>query len=115
MRPHFERTVGQSGQADCFDVDHVVLILEWAFNKQKLAARDHQSILVIEVGRDDDVRNARLVLHRNEDKLFRGAGPLASDDAAGHADKLSVSALPEILSRKDIAAAQLGAPVYERQ
>ncbi len=62
----------------------------------------------------NNVGDARLVLHRNEDESFGCAWSLARNDAAGHADVLPVSAQAEFLGGQDIAAAQLRAPVVHR-
>ena len=111
MRPHFEGAVGQSGQARRFDVNHVVLVLERPFDKEKLAARDNQSVPVVKIWCNYDVGDASLVLHRNEDKSLGCAWPLPGDDAAGHTDKLSVAACSQFLGGEDIAAAQLGSAI----
>jgi hypothetical protein len=99
MRLHFESTVGKSGQARCFDVDDIVLVLKRPFDEKKLTTRD-QPIAIIEIGRNDNISDARLVLHRNEDESFRCARSLTGDDAASHADILSVTAFQEILAER---------------
>lgn len=63
MGPYFEGAVGKSSQARRFDVDHIVLVLERTFDQQKLAACDHEPVAVVKVGGDNDVGDARLVLH----------------------------------------------------
>jgi len=55
--------VGERGQASRFNVNYVVLILQGALDQEEFAARYHQAVTLVEVGSDDDVRNARFVFH----------------------------------------------------
>ena len=77
MRPHFQRAIRKSGQPSGLHMNHIVLILKWTFDQKELAARHHKPVAFVEIRRDDDVGNAGLILHRNEDKALRCAWPLA--------------------------------------
>ena len=57
----------------------------------------------VEIGANDDVRDAGLVLEREEDKAFRGARPLAGDHHPGGADPPS-RALARQLERRNHAS-----------
>jgi hypothetical protein len=44
-------------------VNYVVLVLERSLREEKLAACDHETVVVVKVGSDDDVGDARLIFH----------------------------------------------------
>ena len=56
-----------------------VLILERFFDKEEFAAANHESVAVVEIGRDNHVGNAGLVFHRDEDEHCGCTGPLPRD------------------------------------
>ena len=92
VRPDFQGAIRQSSQACRFHMNHVVLILQRSFDEQKSAARHHQPVALVKIGRDDHVGDARLIFHRDEDETFCRTRPLPRDDAAGHADILPIPA-----------------------
>lgn len=60
---------------------HIILILERAFDEMKLTSSDHHPIAIIEIGCDDDVSEASLVIHRNADVSLGRTCPTRNDAA----------------------------------
>src|SRR4051812_24758838 len=58
---------------------HAVLMLQHALDEQERLADDGHPLAIEEIGPDDHVGDAGLVLEREEDKPFRGTGALARD------------------------------------
>jgi hypothetical protein len=77
VRSHFETAVGQRRQARCFDMDHIVLILERPFYKQKFTARYNEPVPIIAVGRHDELDHTCLDMRRS----FRLDFPLSPSQA----------------------------------
>ena len=63
-----------------FTRDHVLLILQLAFDQQKLFIDHHLLELLINSGRNDGVGDARLIFDAEKDETLGGAGTLAGDD-----------------------------------
>ena len=78
-------------------VNHSVLILQRALNQQKLAARDHQAVALVNIGSHDHVGDAGFIFHREKDESLRGSRPLPGDHAAGRAHKHAVAAIAQIV------------------
>src|SRR5262249_26194222 len=69
-----------------------LLDLQRSLDEQVRLPHDRGPLLRIEIRPDDDVGDAGLVLEREEDEPFRGAGTLARDHRAGDADAAAVAA-----------------------
>src|SRR6202050_1619064 len=80
--------IGKCSKARCLYMKDAILILQWTFGKDELAACDNQPLAFIESRRHDNVGDAGLVFHRQEDKAHGCAGSLPSDDAARRPYKL---------------------------
>src|SRR5882672_4924702 len=73
------------------DREDAVLVLQHALDEQERLADDGQLLAIEEIRPHDDVRNAGLVLEREEDESFRGAWALARDDHASDAHAPAVA------------------------
>ena len=78
-----------------------VLMLQYTLDEQERLPDDRHPLAIEEVRADDDVGDAGLVLERQEDKAFRGAGTLARDDHARDADAPAVARLREVDRAQD--------------
>src|SRR5438477_6564310 len=96
VRSQFDGGIRKGGEPGRFHMDYVVLILKRAFDQKESAARDDEPILFIKIRCDDHVRNAGLVLHRDEDEALRRARSLACNNAAGGPDKFSAAAVLQL-------------------
>src|SRR5436190_22531463 len=67
------------------DGRHTFLNLERAFHEQIRLGHDRRAVFREQIGTHDDIRDARLVLEREEHESFRGARTLPCDDGAGDA------------------------------
>src|SRR5579875_391314 len=92
-----------------FHVDDAVLILELAGDEQEFFAGDEQAVAFVEIGVDDDVGDASLVLHGKKDEAEGGAGALAGDDAAGGGDAAAVGGVEELFGAEDAGGVEVGA------
>ena len=95
----------------CFDVDDTILILEWSFDHEESGARDDDSILLEDVGRQDDVCDAGFVFEREKDKPFGGAWALTRDDTARDPYCAIAGAAFELLCGENALLAEFSAPV----
>src|SRR5580658_7482268 len=77
-------------------MDNPVLILQPTFHKDKLAARDHQALTFIEIGRDDDISNAGLIFHGEKDESLGCAWTLPGDDTTSRAYIFAVFAILQL-------------------
>ena len=111
VRPNLDGIICKGYKAHGFHMDDVVLILQWPFDQQEAAAGDGDHIPLIKVWRDDDVGDAGLVFHGEEDEAFRCSGALTGDDAACCADPLAIAAAAEICGGEDFLSAELFAAV----
>src|ERR1700721_2941019 len=82
-------------------MNDTVLVLQWSFRQDEFGAGDDQPLSLIEIRRDDDIGNARLLFHRKEDESFGGTGTLPCNDTSGDPYKLTVSVSPQFLRRKN--------------
>ena len=96
------------------DRGHAVLVLQHAVDDQERLLDDDEAIAREEIGADDDVGDAGFVLEREEDEALRGAGALARDDHAGHADAAALPRGAQIGRAQDAAHRQLVAPQRHR-
>lgn len=90
------------------DVDPLVDVLESPFDEQKLGIGDKIPVSLIEIGVDDGIRDAGLVLDRKKDKAVRRAGSLPGDHAARDAFLHAMADQLEIPGPKDIHLPELG-------
>jgi hypothetical protein len=97
MGLHLQCPVGQPYQPRRLYVDHIILILERPLNQQESTPGDNHAIPVIKIRGHNDVRNPRLILHRDEDESLRRTRALAGDHAARRSDKFSIPAMPQLL------------------
>src|SRR5229473_1038684 len=72
-----------------------VALLQHPLDDQARRADDQLAMLLQEVGRDDRLRHAGLVLQGEEEQPLRGAGALADDDRAGGADEIAMAVADE--------------------
>jgi len=72
MRLRFDSCMRQRRKARGLYVNHVILILQRPFDKKKLAARDYQAVLFINIRRHDHVGDSRLVFHGDKNETLRG-------------------------------------------
>ena len=70
--------------------NHVLLVLQLAFDQQKLFIHHHLLELLINGGRNDGVGNSRLIFNTEKDEAFGRAGALAGDDTSGNARRPSM-------------------------
>src|SRR6185436_11600855 len=75
---------------------------------------DRRALVAEQVGTDDRLREAGLVLEREENESLRGAGSLADDDRAGGDDAAAVRHLPQLRGGEDAVLAQLRPEVLEQ-
>jgi hypothetical protein len=80
-------------------MNDAVLILQSPFNEEESASRYDQTIALIEVGRDDHIRNSGFVFHRDEDEPFGCTRPLPRDYATRRSDQQTVAAPSQIPRR----------------
>jgi len=65
--------------------DHVLLVLQLAFDHQKLFIYHHLFELLVNRRRNDGVGNACLIFNAEKNEALGGAGALTGDDASGDA------------------------------
>lgn len=66
--------------------NHIVLILQDAFNRQKAFAGQQQTIAVKKSGRDDGIGHTGFIFQTDKDKSLGSAWTLANDDATSNAN-----------------------------
>ena len=106
MGAQCKRAIGKSHQSSRFHMNHAILILQGSFDNQEFAARDNQTLPLIQVGRDDDIGNAGFIFHREEDETLCRAGPLPRNDAARCPHELPILLFAQFLRRKYILLLQ---------
>src|SRR5579872_2912920 len=118
VRPHLSVKVmrGYFGRADLerqdaigFDRKHMVEVLQGAFNQQELFANEEEAIFFEQVGSDDGVGDAGLILQAEKHESVGGAGALAGDDAAGNAHAAAIFDVLQVAGAQHTT--QLEAPV----
>src|SRR5436190_6468315 len=77
-------------------MDDVIDVLERTLEKKKLALNHRGAVLIENVRRDDDIRNAGFVFEADEDETFGCAGALARNHTAGHTDITPIRSVREI-------------------
>jgi len=73
---------GERENAFRFDRDHVVLILQDAFDHKEASGTEENTISLEQIRVDDGIGDAGFVLEAKEYETFGGARTLASDDAS---------------------------------
>ena len=81
------------------DVDDEALALDFAAHLQELRRHHRAAVLLEHLGPDHDVDDAGLVLERDEDHALGGAGALAHQHEARHADAPARQPLVPVLRR----------------
>src|SRR5262245_24462786 len=79
MRRHGGLAHRQNFHARDLHRNHIVDILQTAFDEKKSAADNGEPILRKQVRRDDCVGNTGLILEAQENEAFRSAGTLTRD------------------------------------
>jgi hypothetical protein len=97
-----------------FDGDDAILVLQRAFDDEERVVHDGGVIFLEELRLDDDVRDASFVFEAQKDKTFCGAGALANNDGACHADKCAVTKRGETRRRQNSAAVEFRAMMRHR-
>ncbi len=97
-------------QAFCANMDDTILVLESSMHEEESAACHKQAVVVVEVGMDDDVRDARFVFQAEEDKAKSRAWALASDDRTCMSDIALIRSGVKFCLRKDACGSQLITP-----
>ena len=87
-------------------MNDVVDILKGAFEEKELPLNHGGAISIENVRCDDDVRDAGFIFEADENETFRGSGPLARNDAAGHADVAAIGDVREIDGAENAEAVQ---------
>src|SRR5688572_582650 len=86
---------------------HTILVLQDAIDDQERLADDHHPLAIEEIGANDDVRDAGLVLEREKHESFRRSGTLARNDHAGHAHAAAVECAGQICGAHHAAQRQI--------
>jgi hypothetical protein len=89
--------IEESVEPRCLYMNHAVLVLQWAFREDELAACDNQALSLIQIGCDDDIGDASFIFHRQKDESLCCTGTLPGDDAAGGPYEFSILAVPQFL------------------
>ena len=74
--------------------------LEAAADEQQRLAADDRAMALVDLGRDDQVHLAELVLEQHEDDSVRGRRALARDRHAGEGDTAAVRRLVQLVARE---------------
>src|SRR5579864_719169 len=77
MRGHFGRADLERQDAIGFDGEHMVEVLQGAFNQQELFANEQEAIFFEQVGSDDGVGDPGLILQAEKNESAGSAGALA--------------------------------------
>src|SRR5215813_606242 len=91
MRGHGSFADRQDLHARGFYRNHVVDILESAFDQQEFSSDYSETVLPKQVRRDDCIGDAGFVFESEENESFRRARTLASNNSAGYADVGSIA------------------------
>src|SRR6266702_2777597 len=114
MRTDLQRLIRESSEMRGFHMNDAVLILQWTFGKDELAACDDQPLPFVKVGRYDDVGDAGLVFHRQEDEPHGRPRTLPGDHAARRPYKLTVPAGAQLFGGKNSFPPQLVPAIRHR-
>src|SRR5271166_3418340 len=93
------------------DRDDVVLMLQDAFNGEEALARQEQTVLMKQVGRDDGVGHAGFIFQADKNKTFGGTRALADDDAASDAQPLAAGKVAQIAGAANAHGSEPGAAI----
>src|SRR5262245_27165071 len=102
-----ERVVLDREEAFGGDGDDVLSVLDAPFDDQRGMAENHRAPAFEDVGADDGVGEAGLVLESDEDEALGGSGALAHDYHAADADSLAVALAGEVGGGGDTLPFQL--------
>lgn len=102
---------GQWLDANGFDGDDIVLILQLALDEQELLVDDDHMVSREELRRDDGIGDAGFVLEAQKNKTLRGARALTGDHRSGNADMSPVRELGQLDGGANALALQCGAMV----
>jgi hypothetical protein len=116
MRADRKRSVGQSQQALCFDVNAPILILKNCVGHKNPCTRYDRPQSLIKIGSNDEVGNTGLIFYREGCEAFCRSGLLSCNHRAGSRDILRIFAFFQFLRRKPSGACQsLGRCRYGQQ
>src|SRR5258707_13617579 len=96
VRRGFRSRHGQWTDSLGFHRNHVVLILQAAFDQQKLLVHDGDGISLKKLRRDDGVGNPGFVFQAQKHEALRRSGPLPRNHRGGYTNKHAVAQRCEI-------------------
>src|SRR3979490_319192 len=107
FRPGYEQ------RKDAFRLygNHIVLILQDAFDGQETFAGQQKTVLVKKIGGNDRIGYPGFILQADKDESFGSAGTLASDDAASDAQALAAWNRAEVAGTANALSVEPGAAV----
>ena len=93
--------VGEVLEAGGLEVDDLALAFDAAFGEQGDGGVGGAAVFFEDLGADDEVGGAGLVLQGAKDDAQGGRGSLADEDQAGDADPLALFGLAEVARSGD--------------
>ena len=97
-----------------FNVDNVILTLQWAFHLYKSAACYNDAVFFERVRSKDDVGDAGFIFERQKHETFCGSWPLARDYTPCNANVLMVGQSRKVLCAEYSSLSKDGAVICER-
>ena len=88
--------------------NHALLILQHAFQQQKLFRLNHNAVLLQHIGRDDRIADSGFIFQAEEDEAFGCARPLPRDHASGRPYITAMRNLRQLLRGEHARPAQIG-------
>lgn len=108
------RVDAQLGDIAHSDVNHLVDVLERAFDQQYLAVRYDGAVQFVAVGINNGVAYSGLVFERKEDEAVCCSWSLSGDDATSDEGLGSVADVAQVVGRKNVHAFQFAAAMRHR-
>ena|SRR5215467_5887858 len=73
------------------DGNDIVLVLQDTFDQNKFFVDQQQSVFLKHVGSNDDIGDAGLIFHAEENETLGRARALANDDTSSHAHRPAIA------------------------
>ena len=96
------------------EMHHGSLALDAPAHGEQPRPEQDAPLALVELGPDDDIGDAGLVLERDEKDALGGAGPLAREHEPGYGQDAAIGRVHRVGAGDDAAACQIGAQEGDR-